>query len=394
MFDKQSPYETLNISKDANEKEIKKAYQKLALKYHPDKNSNPDATEKFKQISEAYEILNDPEKKEIYDNYGWDGLEQGGSGGTGFHSGMPFPFESMFGGLGKKQKRKEPLRTKVVITFEELYNGASKTLEFIRNIVCSKCEGSGSKSRSLCKCTTCKGNGIQTKIMQMGPGIMQQVQQPCKSCNGSGENIKSDDLCDECSGKKTVGKKVSHNITLPPGVPSNAQMVVENEGHEYCDNGKVSRGDLLILIEVEDNTLWSRNTVQKRDILYYDLHISLGEFLDGKVVSIKLLNGETISIDLKKVELNTKQIVLKDLGINKNDLVIVICIDFPTRNELEKKEFTYFYKTSNTSHIDTRIIDNFTVLSSDREIMEYLSNESDDEPQKSKEPHGQECNMQ
>jgi DnaJ family protein A protein 2 len=187
-------YNVLGVSKSASQEELKKAYRKLAIKNHPDKGGD---SEKFKEISQAYEVLSDPEKRDLYDQYGEDALKEGMGGGGASHN--PFDiFESFFGGGGgqsfgggssrgnRRQRRGEDVVHPLKVSLEDLYNGTSKKLSLSRNVLCAKCKGKGSKSGASSQCSGCQGSGTKISIRQLGPSMIQQMQHVCSECKGSG----------------------------------------------------------------------------------------------------------------------------------------------------------------------------------------------------------------
>merc|ERR1711871_459522 len=200
-------YKTLGINQDASESEIKKAYRKLAIKFHPDKNKDnqEEAAEKFKDISEAYQILSDPEKRKLYDQLGMDGVNGSGMqfnpndlfehlfGGMGGMGG--FPFGDMFnqGNMRKREKVAEPVMIKKKVTLEEIYLGKEINVNYTQTSHCKACQGTGSKSGKSSQCQTCQGSGVRNVVQQIGPGMIQQFQKTCDVCNGSGINIEPND---------------------------------------------------------------------------------------------------------------------------------------------------------------------------------------------------------
>ncbi|WOL10204.1 hypothetical protein Cni_G18958 [Canna indica] len=185
-------YEVLGVPKSASQDELKKAYRKAAIRNHPDKGGDP---EKFKELAQAYEVLSDPEKREIYDSYGEDALKEGmgGGGGGDFHN--PFDiFEQFFGGgsfgggssRGRRQRKGEDVVHTLKVSLEDLYNGTSKKLSLSRNVLCRKCKGVGSKSGASGRCYGCHGTGMRTVTRQIGLGMIQQMQHVCPECRGSG----------------------------------------------------------------------------------------------------------------------------------------------------------------------------------------------------------------
>ena len=199
-------YDILGVKPSASPEEIKKAYRKLALKYHPDK--NPDEGEKFKLISQAYEVLSDPKKRDIYDQGGEQAIKEGGSGSPSFSSPMDI-FDMFFGGGGRmtRERRGKNVVHQLSVTLEDLYNGITKKLALQKNVICEKCEGIGGKKGSVEKCPLCKGRGMQVHIQQIGPGMVQQIQTVCIECKGQGERINPKDRCENCSGAKVTREK-------------------------------------------------------------------------------------------------------------------------------------------------------------------------------------------
>ncbi|CAG2060945.1 unnamed protein product [Timema podura] len=198
-------YDTLGVKPNCTMDELKKAYRKLALKYHPDK--NPNEGEKFKQISQAYEVLSTEEKRKIYDMGGEQALKEGGSGG-GFSSPMDI-FDMFFGGGRGSMRSRRPQKGKDVIhqlsvSLDELYNGSVRKLALQKNVICEKCEGRGGKKGSVEQCPPCRGTGMQVQVQQLAPGMIQQIQTMCRECQGTGERINPKDRCKTCQGKKTL----------------------------------------------------------------------------------------------------------------------------------------------------------------------------------------------
>nr|CAD7267594.1 unnamed protein product [Timema shepardi] len=199
-------YDTLGVKPNCTMDELKKAYRKLALKYHPDK--NPNEGEKFKQISQAYEVLSTEEKRKIYDMGGEQALKEGGSGG-GFSSPMDI-FDMFFGGgRGGGMRSRRPQKGKDVIhqlsvSLDELYNGSVRKLALQKNVICEKCEGRGGKKGSVEQCPPCRGTGMQVQVQQLAPGMIQQIQTMCRECQGTGERINPKDRCKTRSGSDLI----------------------------------------------------------------------------------------------------------------------------------------------------------------------------------------------
>ena len=263
-----SLYEILNVDRQASESQIKKAYHKLALKYHPDRNKDgniKECEEKFKEISGAYEVLGDKDKREQYDKFGLDAVKGsggpdinpfdifnnifGGGGGMGPGMGMGFgqadsPFNSFFGGGPRRPKNRIE---KITVSLEDIYKKKTLKINYKKKCVCSSCNGSGGKyPSSTIICSSCEGKGRILKVVQIGPGMISQSTQTCYKCNGKGKSIKPDELCEECSGTKFVNKSNSVEITLNNDVKQGSKIVVENGGDEDINHIK---SDLIFVCD-------------------------------------------------------------------------------------------------------------------------------------------------
>ncbi|KAG8315507.1 DnaJ (Hsp40), sub A, member 4 [Homalodisca vitripennis] len=249
-------YDILGVKPNFTTDELKKAYRKLALKYHPDK--NPNEGEKFKQISQAYEVLSNPEKRAIYDKGGEQALKEGGGGG-GFSSNpmdvFDMFFRSAFGGnmRGPGERRGKDVVHQLSVSLEDLYKGAVRKLALEKNIICEKCEGRGGKKGAVEKCMTCQGSGIYVQIQQASLGMIQQVKCVCGDCNGQGEKIAPKDRCKTCQGKKNdVGQEdsVSDNETDDNVADNNAadDSIVQNQARQLQNQALNTWGDCKVTV--------------------------------------------------------------------------------------------------------------------------------------------------
>ncbi|ETV85329.1 chaperone DnaJ, variant [Aphanomyces astaci] len=230
-------YDVLGVGMDASEGDIKKAYRKLSLQYHPDKNKgNSDAEAKFQSISRAYEILTNPELKDIYDFEGEEGLQRHQNQGNRPSS----PFDQFFGGGGGRQRGPDAA-VEVQVTLEELYNGGEKSVTFKRNVICRKCKGTGAKDGVTKPCKTCGGQGVVLVNQQMGPGFTVQMQQQCPKCGGRGKTFKS--KCPHCHGHKVVEEMKTITGVIERGMPSNHEIVFERHGEQHPG---VLPGDIIM----------------------------------------------------------------------------------------------------------------------------------------------------
>ncbi|KAK8575638.1 hypothetical protein V6N13_033125 [Hibiscus sabdariffa] len=298
-------YEILGVSKNASQDDLKKAYRKAAIKNHPDKGGDP---EKFKELAQAYEVLSDPEKREIYDQYGEDALKEGMGGGGGGHD--PFDiFQSFFGGSpfggggssrGRRQRRGEDVVHPLKVSLEDLYNGTSKKLSLSRNVICSKCKGKGSKSGASTKCSGCQGSGMKVSIRQIGPGMIQQMQHPCNECKGTGEIINDKDRCPQCKGDKVVQEKKVLEVIVEKGMQNGQKITFPGEADEAPET---ITGDIVFILQQKDHPKLKR----KGDDLFLEHTLTLTEalcgfqfvmtHLDGRQLLIKTQPGEVVKPD-------------------------------------------------------------------------------------------------
>uniref|UniRef100_A0A2K5ES74 DnaJ heat shock protein family (Hsp40) member A1 n=1 Tax=Aotus nancymaae TaxID=37293 RepID=A0A2K5ES74_AOTNA len=221
-------YDVLGVKPNATQEELKKAYRKLALNYHPDK--NPNEGEKFKQISQAYEVLSDAKKRELYDKEGEQAIKEGRAGGS-FGSPMDI-FGMFFGGGGRmqRQRRGKNVVHQLLVTLKDLYNGATRKLALQKNVICDKCEGRGGKKGAVECCPKCRGTGTQIKIHQIGPGMVQQSQSMCVECQGHGEQISPKDRCKSCNGRKIVQEKKILEVHIDKGMKDGQKVTFHGEG--------------------------------------------------------------------------------------------------------------------------------------------------------------------
>jgi len=341
---KQDYYEVLTLSKTATAAEIKKAYRKKALKYHPDK--NPDdkgAEEKFKQAAEAYEILSDPDKKARYDQYGHQAFENGGGFGGGGNMNMDdifSQFGDIFGGAfggggfgggfgGQRQRvvKGSNLRIRVKLTLEEIANGVEKKIKVKR-----KKQAKGTTYKT---CTTCNGAGQVTRITNTILGRM-QTSAPCNTCGGAGEII--DKKPSEADAQGLVVTEETVSIKIPAGVVEGMQLKVSGKGNEAPGNG-VS-GDLLVVIQEEDHESLQR----EGDNLHYDLYVSLPDAVLGTSKEIDTVTGK-VRIKVEAGVQSGKILRLRGKGIpsingyGRGDLLVHVNVWTPKTLSKQQKEF-------------------------------------------------------
>lgn len=290
-------YATLGLEKGASDDEIKKAFRKLAIKYHPDKNQgDKEAESKFKEINEAYQVLSDPEKKATYDRYGT--VDFDGSGyGTGGFGGFDFSemggfgdiFESFFGGGGSGRRRNGPQRGSdleytVNLTFEEAVFGVEKEISIDRSENCETCKGSGAKEGTSKKtCPTCNGQG-QVRVQRQTPLGSFVSTSTCNNCNGTGSVI--EEPCTSCHGRGHVRKTRKIKVNIPAGVDTGNVMPLRGQGNHGTNDGPA--GDLYVRINVAS----SKTFVRKGNDIYIDSHISMGKAALGTEITVATVDGD------------------------------------------------------------------------------------------------------
>ncbi|KAL7753487.1 Type I HSP40 co-chaperone [Sorochytrium milnesiophthora] len=300
-------YDVLEVSPDASESDLKKAFRKLALKYHPDKNpDNHDASEKFKEINKAYEVLSDSSKRQMYDQFGEQGLEGGGGMGGGSPADL---FEHIFGGFGGgRQRDTGPRKGKdmahaLKVSLEDLYKGKTSKLALNKTVLCGSCEGRGGKEGAVQTCTKCRGQGMYVQVRQIGP-MIQQMQQPCPDCSGTGEQIREKDRCKVCKGKKVNNERKVLEVHVDKGMSDGQKIVFRGEGDQAPN---IVPGDVVIVIEEREHPLFKRNGNNLQINMEVDLLTALsgGQFtikhLDDRILLVNILPGEVIAPDTIKV---------------------------------------------------------------------------------------------
>lgn len=319
---KRDYYEILGVSKSATADEIKKAYRKVAIKFHPDKNpDDPTAEDKFKEAAEAYEVLSNPEKRERYDRFGHQGVNGGGFGGGmnmedifsqfgDIFGGGGNPFESFFGGgggRGQARRRKGPnLRIKLKLTLEEVANGVEKKIKVKRHVTCKVCDGNGAKNgTSLQTCSTCGGSGQVRKVMNTMLGQMVSSS-TCPNCRGEGKIVT--DTCDACKGDGRMMEEEVIPIKIPAGVSEGMQLSMSGKGNVPIRGG--IPGDLLIVIEEEEHEVLKR----EGNNVVYDLYISFADAALGTSAEVPTIDG-MVKIKIEPATQSGKILRLRGKGI-------------------------------------------------------------------------------
>ncbi|KAJ6101948.1 hypothetical protein N7486_004375 [Penicillium sp. IBT 16267x] len=340
-------YDFLGVAPTATEAQLKTAYKKGALRYHPDKNAdNPEAAEKFKELSHAYEILSDPEKRQIYDQYGEEGLEHGGGGGgmnaedlfsQFFGGGGGGSFGGMFGGgmrdTGPKKAR--TIHHVHKVNLEDIYKGKVSKLALQKSVICAGCDGRGGKEGAVKECTGCNGSGMKTMMRQMGP-MIQRFQTVCPDCNGEGEIIRDKDRCKRCNGKKTVVERKVLHVHVDKGVRDGHKIEFRGEGDQMPG---VLPGDVVFEIEQKPHPRFQR----KGDDLFYQAEIDLLTALAGGTIHIEHLDDRWMTVNIAAGEVIVPDAikVIPGQGMpsfrhhDHGNLYIKFDVKFPQKDQLQ-----------------------------------------------------------
>ena len=332
-------YKILGVSRDATEDQIKKSYRKIAMQYHPDRNpANKEAEERFKLASEAYEVLRDPEKREIYNRYGIEGLK--GTGFTGFRgfedifSAFGDIFEDFFGfgTTGRRRSRAQPgtdLRYDLKISFRDAAFGKETEIEIPKNVICDVCNGSGAKPGTYpTQCPSCRGTGQVTRSQ----GFF-TISTTCGDCRGEGNIIAHP--CKECRGHRKVRKTKKIQIKIPPGVDTGSRLRIRSEGEEGERGGPP--GDLFLFIYVEPDDFFSR----EGDDIICQIPISFPQAALGTEIEVPTLNGKR-NLNIPKGIESGEILRIKGGGFPKirgygrGDQIVQVIVKTP--NNLTKKQ--------------------------------------------------------
>ena len=361
MAEKRDYYEILGVSKTATDEELKKAYRKLAKKYHPDANpDNPkEAEAKFKEVNEAYENLSDPQKRRMYDQFGTvdpqgfgggagpfgqGGFYSSGFGGNGFGFDVDEILNSFFGGryndrsarTNNGPQRGSDLETNIIITFEEAYLGVEKEISITRNEKCSTCNGSGAKPGTSAEtCNICHGTGTVTQVRNILFGQM-QTQSPCSNCHGSGKVIK--EPCETCKGRGKVRKQANIKIKIPAGMEDGKSIIIREEGEPGERGGK--NGDLYVTIRIKKHPIYSR----EGNAVYCNIPITFTQATLGAELKIPMVDGKEEKYTIPEGTQNGTSFTIKNKGfkaINGNyqgDFVFTVQVQIPKHLSKEQRE--------------------------------------------------------
>ena len=359
---KRDYYEVLGVDKSASDDEIKKAYRKIAIKYHPDRNpGNKEAEEKFKEAAEAYDVLRDPQKRQQYDQFGFDGPQGFGGFGGGASMDMNDIFSmfgdifgghgggfSGFGGFGGggqvRQNQGSDLRIKVKLTLQEIATGVTKKFKIHKDVVCPTCHGTGCEGDSKPEtCPTCHGSGVTVKTIRSMFGMM-QTQVACPNCHGEGTIIKN--KCKDCGGDGIKKGEEVVEINIPAGVEDGMVVNITGKGNAGKRGGV--NGDIQVLIVEEKNDTFQR---AGKD-LYYNLVLDFSTACLGGEVEIPLIDGGKTTVKIEPGTQPGKQLRLRGKGLppvqgygyGKGDLYVNITVYVPTTLSKEEKELVKKFK--------------------------------------------------
>lgn len=322
-------YDILGVKCDADLSTIKNAYKKLAKKYHPDK--NPNTEEEFKKISSAYETLSDESKRELYDNYGEEGIKE--RGGT---QRSPMDIFNMFFKSQKPHKTEDTIYN-LEISLGEIYNGAVKHLSLQKNVICKTCNGVGGRESEEKVCVACKGAGSFETVRHLGPGMSQRMHMLCNNCEGKRKVTEIKHKCNKCEGKRVILEKKMLEITVNKGAKNGQKIIFYKEGNQEPN---MISGDIIIVFIEKEHDVYKRsgsNIITKLDI-------NLTEALCGLSKSIKTLDKRTLFIQTvpgKEVIQNSEIKVIKYEGLfcekssKRGDLIIQFFVNFPKSISLD-----------------------------------------------------------
>lgn len=360
MAQKRDYYEVLGVDRNASDEDLKKAFRKLAKKYHPD--ANPDnkeeAEKKFKEVNEAYEVLSDKQKRQMYDQFGFNAPGAGGQGGGYYSYGSGFDgfggfsdfgdfsdlgdiFSSFFGGGSSRSRgsnsirRGNDLKVNIDITFEEAYKGIEKEISINRNELCTSCKGSGAKSGTGAeKCSACNGSGKIRQVVTTPFGQM-QTQKTCSTCNGTGKVIK--EPCPECKGKGRIKKTVKIKVKIPEGIDEGQTIVLKGEGESGYNGGP--SGDLYIVIHLKKHSIYTR----KAEHVLCDIPITFTNAALGTELKIPMVDGSIEKYRIPEGTQTGTKFTIKNKGfksVNGNwrgDFVFTVIVQTPKKLTHEQR---------------------------------------------------------
>jgi DnaJ family protein A protein 2 len=378
-------YDRLEVATDVSTEEIKKKGKKLLIKWHPDKHPHDTetATKKFQEIQEAISILENPEKRKIYDEYGMDGIK----GNMDSAEANPFNFGGMFGGsmfgghspfgnMFQQREKKENIIEKLNIKLEQVYKEETVELKYTHKVFCSHCNQEGTKDGNKSECKDCNGKGVKQQQVRMGPMVHIAVI-PCNKCAGKGNYVESSNKCEYCDGQGTTNKEKVVHIPLKNGLMTGIQLQLEMKGHHF----KNQKTDLIVIINVEEHPIFKRSN----DDLMIEVELKLYQALFGFNKCIEHLDGRKLLLQhTGKTEFGTIRKIsnegMKDLRTgNKGDLIIKFNVKLPDiTNDTLIKALTLIDKNESKKEKDL-INDNMLIKTIMTDVTNFNNKENNDD---------------
>jgi len=410
-------YDLLGVPPEASLLDIKKAYKKMALRYHPDHNSDPVAAESFAQIGEAYEVLSNDDKRKTYDRLGKQGMRDGG-GADIFSQFFGGGFASMFERSNRPRKGQDVIH-EISVTLEDFYKGKLSKLEIQRNVTCNKCAGIGAKQGvNPTKCFRCNGRGTRVIVQPIAPGMAQQMHITCSDCQGQGEIISEHDKCKTCNAKKVIKEKKTLEVYITPGMKDGQKITFTGEADQIPG---IVAGDIVVVLVQQPHPVLKRNG----NDLTMDHTIPLIQALTGCSFVVTQLDGRKLLVKTKRgevIEPGEVRIVEGEgmpehRGAPKGNLLIKISISFPksgilTENQMGLLERILQPNNANTSKPSTTSTSTLNLNNNEEYEEVHLIkmtpqqsshknnyrrdayNEDDDEDHDHRRGHGVECAQQ
>jgi DnaJ family protein A protein 2 len=389
-------YDILGVTQNASEDEIKKAYKGLSKEWHPDKNQHrvEEATKKFQEITEAYAILSDKDKRRNYDTHGTmedmpnfdpSDIFASAFGGNNFRN----MFGSNFNPFGSRQSQ-EDIIVEQNVTLDDIYNMKKINIKYKQKVFCVKCNGSGSRDGRTQECSGCNGNGQKVRVIKQGPMIQQMVSM-CDECGGSGEKVSKNNLCETCNGNKYTLKDSIYEFQLNRNISNNNKIMIENMGHQL----KNKKTNLIIVIKEQPHPVFKRNGKD----LHVELKIRLYQALYGFTKMLTHLDGRNILLKYEKMlsKMNTMMLI-KNEGLGGN-LIIHLHTMMPKLDRLEENENTLLKKLLVKAHLaeyqkEQTIMKNIDKMHQVK--MDELDTEDEDENHQdnNEQPQGVQCATQ
>ncbi|MBV8060831.1 MAG: molecular chaperone DnaJ [Alphaproteobacteria bacterium] len=336
-------YQTLGVAKTASADELKKAYRKMAMQYHPDRNhGNPEAEHKFKEINEAYDVLRDEQRRAAYDRFGHAAFEQGGAGGFGgfeFGAGFADIFDEMFGeilggrrGNGQGAARGADLRYDLDITLEEAFRGADKEIHVVNSVACDDCKGSGAAAGSQpIECTMCRGMG-RVRAQQ---GFF-TIERACPTCQGAGRVIQSP--CRKCAGQGRVRQERTLSVSIPAGVEDGTRIRLSGEGEAGARGGHA--GDLYVIMAIQQHPIFQRDGAN----LFCRAPVPMVDATLGGAIQVPMIEGAMTEMKIDAGSQSGQRIRLRGKGMSilrstsRGDMYVELAIETPVNLNKKQKE--------------------------------------------------------